>query len=263
MAAAAALLLAAPASAADMPITVPVYRPVTWFGGWYLGANAGWLGSANDAVSNTGTDTGTQGLGADLTKGFIPGTVSVPLSGFLGGGQIGHNWQNGNYVVGLEADIDGVLAKSSTTAVFPGGGVQPSTTFSREMDWVSTVRARAGYMVMPAFLIYGTAGLAVGETKVANAFSLSTASASTATSVGWTAGGGAEWMFAPGWSVKGEYLFVDLGDHSSTSTYNYNTKSTTCGFFGCTVTSTPHTSTLKSTVTDTANILRAGVNYHF
>jgi outer membrane immunogenic protein len=65
--------------------------------------------------------------------------------------------------------------------------------------------------------------------------------------VGWTAGAGIEWKFAPAWSVKAEYLFVDLGNQSNTIFYNY------VGFNG----------TLTSTVNERENILRAGVNYKF
>jgi opacity protein-like surface antigen len=98
----------------------------------------------------------------------------------------------------------------------------------------------------------------VGETRIGNAFICptcdppsttepSTVNTNTTTSAGWTAGAGVEWMFAPRWSVKAEYLFVDLGRHSSTITYTYGA----------------NVSTLTSTVRDTANVVRAGINYHF
>jgi len=67
-------------------------------------------------------------------------------------------------------------------------------------------------------------------------------------SAGWTIGAGAEWMFAPHWSLKAEYLYVDLGNISSTINYAY---------------ATGNTSTLTATVRDTMNIVRGGINYHF
>jgi outer membrane immunogenic protein len=70
---------------------------------------------------------------------------------------------------------------------------------------------------------------------------------SSNTSVGWTSGGGVEWRFAPQWSVKVEYLYVDLGSQSNTITF-------TCG---------PNISPLTSTVHDTFNIVRGGINFHF
>lgn len=258
------IVAVAPAMGADLAVKAPYYKaPVvllpTWTG-WYVGGNAGWIGSADDNVTNTGTDTGPGGLGSVLAAGGIPTSVNVTQSGFLGGGQIGYNWQLGRVVYGLEADFDGSTAKSSTGAVFPGGaGFLPNTTsFSRDLDWLATVRGRLGYTVAPAFLVYGTGGLAVGQTSIGSSIAgpawfppteseSTTNLTSTNTSAGWTAGVGAEWLFAPRWSVKAEYLYVDLGTHSNTLTYTYS----------------GDTSSLTSTVHDTSNIVRAGINYHF
>jgi len=111
--------------------------------------------------------------------------------------------------------------------------------------------------VAPSFLVYGTGGLAVGQVKIGNQFicptcappastEASTTNTNTSTAAGWTVGAGAEWKFAPAWSVKAEYLYVDLGTHSSLITYTY-----------------PIASTLRSSVHDTFNIARVGVNYSF
>ena len=64
--------------------------------------------------------------------------------------------------------------------------------------------------------------------------------------VGWTVGAGVEWRFAPQWSVKAEYLYVDLGNISSTINYNYGPSSS-----------------LTSTYNERDNIVRAGINYKF
>jgi len=262
----ATLLLAGPALAADLSKPPPVYKapalvPVLSWTGWYIGGNAGWVGSANDNVTNTGTDTGPGGLGTALANGQIPGSIPDKLSGFIGGGQIGYNWQTGNWVFGLEADFDGASAKGDAAAVFPGSltTVPFTTTFHRELDWLATVRGRLGVTVAPAFLVYATGGLAVGETKLGNSFicptcappastEATTTNTNSNTSAGWTAGAGAEWMFAPNWSVKAEYLYVDLGTHSSTITYTYPVA---------------NTSSLTSTVHDTEHVVRDGINFHF
>jgi outer membrane immunogenic protein len=144
----------------------------------------------------------------------------------------------------------------------PSGGVTglfgPVTTnYSRNLDWLATVRGRLGVTVAPALLLYGTGGLAVGETKIGNTFICPTCgpdpttqpgstNVSTRTSTGWTAGAGAEWGFAPQWSAKVEYLYVDLGRQSSTITYVYSAFSS-----------------LTSTVRNTENVVRAGINYRF
>ena len=64
--------------------------------------------------------------------------------------------------------------------------------------------------------------------------------------VGWTVGAGVEWRFAPQWSVKAEYLYVDLGNISNTINYNYGPSSS-----------------LTSTYNERDNIVRAGINYKF
>ena len=86
------------------------------------------------------------------------------------------------------------------------------------------MRGRLGVAVTPDLLLYGTGGLAYGHvdasanTQLFNGdgslFAEYPASIST-TKVGWTAGAGAEWMFARNWSAKLEYLYVDLGSESA------------------------------------------------
>jgi hypothetical protein len=57
-----------------------------------IGANAGWMKSSGNTITNTGTDSGLGGLGTALALGLIPGTIGVSHNGFIGGGQIGYNW---------------------------------------------------------------------------------------------------------------------------------------------------------------------------
>jgi len=253
-----------PAVAADMapapyyPAPPPPLIPVWSWTGFYIGANLGWAGSSNNNLTNTGTDTGTGGLGSALAAGLIPGTVGVSHNGFIGGGQIGYNWQLGPFwVAGVETDFDGLGGNSSTSVfAFPGvaGGAVPfTTTFTSGLDTLGTVRARLGWLWTPALLAYATGGFAYGETKIGSSFTCPTCAppaaaviSSSNTATGWTVGAGLEWRFAPAWSVKAEYLYVDLGSRSDTITYNYGP-----------------TSTLTSTVNERDNIVRAGLNYKF
>src|ERR1700730_14077967 len=104
-----------PAMAADMPIKAP--SPPTWTG-LYWGVNVGWIGASEYNITNTGTDTGPSGLGTALALGVIPGTIQVSHSGFIGGGQIGYNWQiDPSWVWGVEADFQGTTATGSNGAV--------------------------------------------------------------------------------------------------------------------------------------------------
>jgi outer membrane immunogenic protein len=256
------------AFAADMtatPAHAPIYvkapiKPVPTWSGFYVGGNAGWVGSANN-IDLAGSDTGAAGLGSMLAKGVIPGTIDLGDNGFLGGGQLGYNWQLGSWVLGLEGDIDWSTAKSSIIVpdclvpTPPSGLATPLTTNAvRELDWLGTIRGRVGYTPVAPLLIYGTGGLAVGEHKLgigvsdpganpaANLFNQT-----SSTSAGWTVGAGIEWMFASHWSVKAEYLYVDLGNISSTVNYAYGA----------------NTSSLTGTLHETDNIARGGINYHF
>jgi outer membrane immunogenic protein len=261
LAAVAAIGFTSIASAADMPVKAPVYKAApaiaapNW-AGWYVGANAGWVGSTSNTITNTGTDTGAFGLGSSIGT-EIPAAIDLGYSGFIGGGQLGYNWQAGNWVYGLEADFDGASAKSSATIPdAPAFGLfAPVTTnAARELDWLGTFRGRIGITPAAPFLLYATGGLAVGKHQLgigvvapaalppANLFNQT-----STTSAGWTIGAGAEWMFAPHWSLKAEYLYVDLGSISSTINYAYGA----------------NTSSLTATVRDTMNIVRGGINYHF
>jgi outer membrane immunogenic protein len=257
-----AILLAAIAAvfsqaalAADLPRKAPAPvvppAPIYNWSGFYVGLNAGWVGSTSNDISNSAT----LALAGPLAAGSIPGTVDLGYDGFIGGGQIGYNWQAGTWLYGLEADIQWSNADANTTIgpITRPGFVPITTAYSRSLDWLGTFRGRVGYLVMPQFLFYATGGLAYGRTKLGNAFicpacapATTTFSDTSDTRAGWTVGGGVEWMFIPRWSLKAEYLYVDLGDIS-----------TTIGAFG------PPPSLLTSTVHDRLNIVRAGVNYHF
>ena len=260
----ASVALIAPAMAADLsPAPRPVYKapppppPVWSWTGWYIGSNFGWIGSTDNTITNTGTDTGGAGLGTALAAGAIPGSVSTKHSNFIGGGQIGYNWQWGpSWVLGLEADFDGIASPSSTVInSFPGSAavVPLQTGYARALDTLGTVRGRVGYLATPSWLLYATGGLAYGETKLQTAFACATCGPPANTvnltdnwQVGWTVGAGVEWRFAPQWSVKAEYLYVDLGNISNTINYNYGPSSS-----------------LTSTYNERDNIVRAGINYKF
>jgi len=257
-----AALIGTPALAADMPVkAAPLPAPLCVWCGWYIGVNAGWVGPADASFRNTGSDTGAFGLGTALAAGVIPGTVSNNnMNGFIGGGQVGYNWQTGIMVVGLEADFDGVSDKNTINLVFPGGGgFGPfTTTYTHQLDWLSTFRGRLGVTASSDFLIYMTGGVAVGEVKTGNSLICptcgppastepSTTSANTATRAGIVIGLGAEWMVAPHWSIKAEYLYAELGSTNSTIVYTYPGA----------------VSSLTSTVHNNYNIARGGVDWHF
>ena len=133
------------------------------------------------------------GLNLGYEWGKVTNNVTEP-SGIAGGGQIGYNWQLSPFVFGLETDIQ-ASAADDTFAPYK---------FSN--PWFGTLRGRVGY-AFNNVMFYGTGGLAFGELR-ATTFGLS----ESHTTAGWTAGVGAEMGFAPNWSAKVEYLYVDLAN---------------------------------------------------
>lgn len=214
------------AHAADLPVKarpLPVAGGYNWTG-WYAGVNGGysWDNSTGSLTAFTTAPAGAS-FGPAVAAGGTPTFLSAKHEGGFGGGQVGYNWQMTNWLVGLEADIQGADIGRTSTILFPGGGgTAPSISTGRDhIDWFGTFRGRVGLTVNNV-LFYGTGGLAYGSARssVTNVFTPGTAgtfvgSAST-TRVGWAAGAGVEWGFAPNWTVKGEYLHVDLGSTNVT-----------------------------------------------
>jgi outer membrane immunogenic protein len=130
-------------------------------------------------------------------------------SGFTFGGQAGYNLQSGNFVYGIEADVNSVGSKGNASlAGF--GTVLASTSF----DWMATARGRLGY-AFSQFLVYGTGGLAVARFSDAYGF-VGNEFSNTVTRAGWTAGGGLEYMLSRNSTVRFEWLYSDFGSYDQT-----------------------------------------------
>jgi len=123
------------------------------------------------------------------------------------------------FVVGLEADMQAADIGRTNTIAFPGDGffVATNNTARDHIDWFGTVRGRLGW-VRDTALLYVTGGAAFGgvHTSVATnsipADPLNTFTGAFGdTRFGWSGGAGIEWAFAPSWTIRGEYLHVDLG----------------------------------------------------
>jgi outer membrane immunogenic protein len=191
---AATALISAPALAADLrrpPPPAPVVAPMPFYNwtGFYIGVQGGfgWADLERTLVTTGVTDT-------------------FERSGGLIGGTVGFNWQAGAWVFGFEADYAWADISRSVDNCF----AIPLVTCRSGLDTFGTARLRVGGAWGPA-LIYATGGLAFGNHFVEvfdNFTGLGVERSEFA--VGWTAGGGIEWGFAPGWSLKAEALFFDL-----------------------------------------------------
>jgi outer membrane immunogenic protein len=241
-------LTAGPALAADMPLKaapVPVASVYNWTG-FYIGLNAGY-GWGDASSRNDPIDAASQSLFA----GFNPSAFNTGFHqrGAIAGGQIGYNWQlSSRMVAGLETDLQwsDVHGRDFRTTVINTGVLVPFNSIAeRQFEWFGTLRGRLGFLAAPNVLLYGTGGLAYGEartngevtmgptpsavllftsppggssftcqTSTAGATSSCYAGHSRETSLGWSAGAGAEYLIAGSWTAKLEYLHVDLPGNS-------------------------------------------------
>jgi outer membrane immunogenic protein len=282
-AAALALVISAgTALAADLPsrkmapVYVPPPPPPLWTG-FYVGLNAGGtFGGDNSSTVSGGPIAVFNATNASFNAtSAIGATISNPSSssngGFIGGGQIGYNFQTNNFVWGIEADIQGLAGSNNTTSASASAPVLNSldvwngtVSTTKSLDYLGTVRGRIGFLFTPTLLIYGTGGLAYGGANSSSSFSATdtlftsagvfTGSSQSDTLVGWTAGGGLEWLFAPHWSAKLEYLYYDLGTLSGQPGLGIATTPAGVAYGAIAV---------QNNTSFNGHIVRAGVNYHF
>jgi outer membrane immunogenic protein len=301
-----ALALAGTAFAADLPSQAPppvyVPPPPMWTG-FYIGLNAGgtWSSSGSTNVSsfvlaaNPGSNlfpVPTAFAAADAATGRL----SSSPAGFIGGGQVGFNYQFANsFVAGIEADIQGVASGGGTSTVpnfvfaalpnvatgapFPNNFVETIISASNRLDYLGTVRGRVGFLFTPTLLVYGTGGLAYGGVSSNTNISGSTLGPNllladgnapyfsnggfSNTRVGWTVGGGLEWLFLPNWSAKIEYLYYNLGSVSYSAGIPTSIIADPGTVGGLVVGSPFYSLASRSSTSFNGNIVRLGVNYHF
>ena len=238
----AATLLALSSSAlgADLPshkapLSISELHPL-WTG-VYAGLNLGGGWNASGGNNNYW-----------YSSGFNNGVSNRMPAGAIGGLQLGYNYQFSPLLVaGLETDFQGTtMGSGSSTNNMAYYTNRWDYSMGTSLNWFGTVRGRAGVAVIPSILLYGTAGFAYGDVS-RNGLVLN-----GSVQTGWTAGGGTEWAFRDNWSVKGEYLFYDLGKASG-SAVNYAYLPGAAPQFA---------SQSQFTERYAGNILRAGVNYH-
>jgi len=249
-----------PAMAADMPLKARPRPPVSLYSwtGCYLGGSVGGVWRQNDTTTITVADGGS-GAAAAAAAGAIPTAFSYGGSSWLAGGQAGCNYQASNWVLGVETDISGTELNGNRGIATNVPPFFPAvSSVSQDINWIGTTRARLG-ATWSNVLLYGTGGVAYANTSYTYALSniagggvVATAATDATTQVGWTAGGGVEVGFGA-WSLKGEYLYYDLGSHTLTAAC-----SSVIG--GCTGTAATSFSTHFS---NNGSIARVGLNYRF
>jgi outer membrane immunogenic protein len=193
------------AGAADLAVKAPPPPPpmFSWTG-FYVGANIGgawtrnsWLDSLTFTTFNTTSN-----------------------SVFIGGGQIGGNYQIGQFVIGGEWDFDWAGNNNATGISIPGVGIIAVTNNNR---WITTVAARFGWAI-DHWLVYGKAGggwvgnnnltvtnLSTGVALTCGTFALTNCGNNAG---GWLLGAGFEYAFTNNWTVKVEYDYLGLGNRT-------------------------------------------------
>jgi outer membrane immunogenic protein len=208
--------LMAPAMAADISTSAPIYSkapaPWTWTG-FYIGGTVGGQ-RGTDSITSGSDPIGWTPAGAASIDGSS--ATSIHPQGFIGGVEAGYNWQINSFVLGLEADMNwlsGTATRNLTLVGIPGLTAGDVMTNMTHVPFLATVRPRLGVTFDHA-LLYVTGGLAIGTLQTTDSFlSLSPATVTQSSSLaGWTVGGGLEYAITRNWSVKGEYLHVDLGN---------------------------------------------------
>ena len=217
LSAVALLGLTAMASAADLPrrtvapvapiVSVPVF---TWTG-FYVGVHAGYAFSESD-VRTTGVLPGNID---NVTLLARPPSLSTEQEGFIGGAQIGFNYQFGMFVAGIEADISYTDLSETQTYLSPAPRAGFRSTVSQELEYLGTVRARLG-VAFDRALVYVTGGLAYGDVSYQADFlnqggALQFAGRSSDLEIGYALGAGVEYAFTNNLTLKAEYLYYDLG----------------------------------------------------
>ena len=209
MAFAAAMALAGSVKAADQPKPIIVQNPLADWSGFYVGGHVGY----------------GRGNGRDMLFDPGPSAADSAFGSLFGGTQFGYNYLlPSRLLLGIEGDIsfpnyldDGIVASRST----------PSSAVTEKLDFVSTVRGRAGY-TFGHWLFYATGGLAWSQARfLEDSNSTGNEDKVLRMRSGWALGAGAELAIAPGWSARLEYLYDRLGKAGGTFPLGTGYESTT------------------------------------
>ncbi len=237
--------------------------PAGDWSGVYLGVNVGWDGAAPRSITTTDYDANKYlNVPSDQEDVGSLGNQQLTSDNFTGGGQVGCNWQAGDWVVGVETDFNVFNTHESVTRAkkyvsAPTATLTLSSTVTT--DWLWTLRPRVGYVIADRWLIYGTGGLTVTELEadftladdyaavLSNAYEHQNISK---TRTGWAAGGGVEVALDRNWSVRSEYLYADLGTVKGEATDLF----TTGGY---------QSNTFQRSMEFTTQIARVSLNYKF
>lgn len=247
--------LSSVAMAADLApkYSAPVVILPTW-DGFYLGVNTGYMTGTQEGFITTG------GMNPNATANGNPDSSPNNVNGGFGGAQLGYNWEFGRVVTGIETDFDAGSIQGSDysagAALGPGGSWGAyDKNITTKMDWFGTARGRLGYD-LGGWLPYVTGGFAYAHTSMTEAVDQNGTTpwgggSVSSTRMGWVAGAGVEYKLNQNWSIKGEYLHINLGSENELFT----------GIGGPTGSTRPNSDGFTNQWE--IDMLRMGVNYSF
>ena len=186
------------ASAADMSAygKAPAAVPMTYdWTGCYVGGHVGGV------------------VSQDRTTGVLGNSTGFSSIGFVGGGQIGCDYQFApSWVVGIEGSAAGSTMKGSTVVGLPNS-VPDTALVQAKTDFLTSVTARVG-LAFDNVLLYAKGGAAMAGDRYDVTGSIGGTQfgfVGLENRIGWTAGGGLEWAFSQHWSTNIEYDYYGFG----------------------------------------------------
>ena len=256
-------------SAADMGLPAPVKAPppvaAPWsWTGFYIGGNVGAGWGTTETSVNVGAAAAPFLAAVPATLAFQLPLSSQTVNGFLGGGQLGYNWQIGVFVLGVEGDVEWENLKGSGPCLL-------ILQCNVNHDWQADITGRLGVVAFDRALIYlkggavwqhsnYSAGNSIAATIAGpggGSLSASANASASDTRLGVLLGTGLEYGFLPNWSAKIEYNFEDFGSR----TLNFPLAVSACATpGGCAAIPTIN---VPTTIKDFDHIIKAGVNYRW
>lgn len=252
-------------SAADLGLPLkaaPVAAPAPWsWTGFYIGGNfgAGW--GTTETTANIGTFVAP--LISPAALAFQLPLSSQTVNGFLGGGQLGYNWQTGVFVLGVEGDFEWEDLKGSGPCLIV-------FQCNVKHNWTADITGRLGVVAFDRALVYLKGGAAwqhsnysfgnsISVTAPGTAFSASANASASDTRLGVLLGTGIEYGFLPNWSAKIEYNFMDFGSR----TLNFPLSVAATGLVLSPKTAAAFAAGVPVSIKDFDHVIKAGVNYRF
>lgn len=242
---------------------VKIVTPYNWSGA-YVGVTASALmGQTSQKVSGI-NQIGLNGVNVNQSV-ILPSKLNKSSALYGGGLTLGYNYQSGNYVYGVEADVMALNSgkNARNTAAYTSAGNPYTSTSSGKINqnFVSTLRYRGGY-AFDNVLVYGTAGLAMANVKAKSIFQIRDVTAGPPDDIwtgskstmkyGYALGGGVEYAYTKNITLKAEYLYYNVG----------KVKYTTAGDnYTSTVDQIGTAQKIKANLN--GNVIRIGLNYKF